>query len=89
MDGASEGQSCPLMESQMTYPLIAAALAMPKTHCVVTTYACGRVRRHETRNEASAENFAVGERRKVGKSLIDRMTVETVRVVSVEVLPIA
>ena len=68
-----------------THPLIAAALAAPKTHAVVTTYACGKVRRHETRNAASAENYAVGERRKVGRDLIDRMTGDAVKVVSVTV----
>lgn len=70
----------------MTHPLIAAALAAPKTHAVVTLYADGRVRRFETRNLASAETHAVGERRKVDRDLIDRMTGETVRVVSVEVV---
>ena len=67
----------------MTHALIAAALAAPKTHVVVVTYADGRVRRFETRNEASAENHALMERRKVGRDLIDRMTGKTVRVVSV------
>lgn len=66
-----------------TNPLIAAALAAPKTHAVVTTYADGKVRRFETRNEPSAENHAVGERSKVGRNLIDRDTGKTVRVVSV------
>jgi hypothetical protein len=69
----------------MTHPLIAAALAAPKTHCVVTTYACGRVRRHETRSEATAENWAIGERRKIGRNLIDRATDKTVTVISVTV----
>jgi hypothetical protein len=68
-----------------THPLIAAAMAAPKTHVVVTTYADGRARRHETRNAASAETYAVGERRKVGRDLIDRMTGEAVKVVSVVV----
>jgi hypothetical protein len=52
--------------------LIDAALAAPKTHCVVTLYADGSVKRHETRSQATAENFAVGERRKIGRNLIDR-----------------
>lgn len=66
-------------------PLIAAALAAPKTHQVVTTYADGHQRIHETRNERTAEMYAIGERRKVDRDLIDRTTGETVRVVSVEV----
>lgn len=65
---------------------IAAALAAPKTHAVVTEYACGKVRRHETRNAAAAENFAVGERRKIGRDLICRETGKTVRVVKVSVV---
>jgi len=69
--------------------LIAAALAAPKTHAVVTTYADGRERRFDTRNAGSAENHAVGERRKIGRDLIDRNTGATVRVVSVEVVAIA
>jgi hypothetical protein len=68
-----------------THPRIAAALAAPKTHVVLTTYADGHVRRHETRSEASAQSYAIGERRKVGRDLIDRMTGATVRVVSVTV----
>lgn len=67
------------------HPLIEAALAAPKTHSVVTTYADGRVRRFDTRNLASAENHAVGERRKIGRSLIDRATGRTVQVISVEI----
>jgi hypothetical protein len=69
----------------MTHPLIAAALAAPKTHKVVTTYADGTVKRFDTRNLASAENHAVLERRKVGRDLIDRITGKSVRVVSVTV----
>lgn len=64
---------------------INAALAAPHTHAVVTTFADGRTRRHTTRNAASAENYAVGERRKIGRDLIDRATGQTVRVVSVDV----
>lgn len=70
-------------------PLVEAALAMPKTHCVLTLYEDGSVCRHETRNEASAEMFAIGQRRKIGRELIDRETGTKVRVVSVEVMQIA
>jgi hypothetical protein len=68
--------------------LIQAALAAPKTHAVLTAYADGRVKRHETRSLATAENHAIGERRKIGRDLIDRQTGRTVRVVSVEVVGI-
>jgi hypothetical protein len=66
-------------------PLIEAALAAPKTHAVVTLYADGSAKRHETRSLASAENFATGERRKVGRSLINRETGSAVEVVGVTV----
>lgn len=72
----------------MIHPLIAAAIAAPKTHKVVTTYADGRVREFETRNLITAENHAVIDRRKVGRDLIDRDTGDTVRVVSVTVCKI-
>lgn len=68
--------------------LINAALAAPKTHSVVTRFADGRERRFDTRCIGSAENHAVGERRKIGRDLIDRLTGDTVRVVSVEIEPI-
>lgn len=67
---------------------IAAALAMPKTHCVVSTYADGATNRHETASLAQAQNWAIGERRKIGRDLIERETGNIVRVVSVDILPI-
>lgn len=66
--------------------LISAALAAPKTHGVLTTFADGTNRRFDTRNAASAEMYAVGERRKIGRDLINRDTGETVRVISVDVV---
>jgi len=72
----------------MTHPLIAAALAMPKTHEVVTTYADGTVKRFPTRNLASAENHAVGERRKIGRNLISRENGSKVRVIGVDIIAI-
>ena len=66
--------------------LIQAALAAPHTHAVVTRYVDGRERRFTTRNAASAESYAVGERRKIGRQLIDRESGLTVSVVSVEVV---
>jgi hypothetical protein len=71
-----------------THPLIAAALAAPKTHKVITTYADGTVKRFDTRNLASAEMHAIGERRKIGRDLIDRVTSKSVHVVSVTIEPI-
>lgn len=65
--------------------LIARALAMPHTHEVVTHYADGVERRFTTRSLGTAENHAVGERRKIGRDLIEHITGRTVRVVAVEV----
>lgn len=70
------------------HPLIAAAFAQPMTHVVITTYADGLVKRHETRSIDAAENFAIGERRKIGRDMISRDTGARVRVASVEVLPL-
>lgn len=69
--------------------LINAALNAPKTHVVISTYADGKEYRHEARCAKTAENWAVGERRKIGRDLISRETGKTVRVVSVEIMPIA
>lgn len=68
-----------------THPLIAAALAMPNTHEVVSTYADGSERRLTTRNLLSAKNHARRESAKIGRGLIDRDTGKTVRYVSVDV----
>lgn len=73
--------------SPRTAALIQAALNAPKTHVVVSTYADGFQRRHETRSTATAENHAVGERRKIGRDLISRETGGIVRV-SVDFLPL-
>ena len=68
--------------------LIAARLAAPKSFKVVTTYADGATREHQTETIGQANNYAIGERRKIGRDLINRETSLTVRVVSVEVLPL-
>jgi len=68
------------------HPLIAAQLAKPITHEVRTIYADGRVRAHGTRSAATAETHATGERRKIGRDLIDRDTGRTVTVVSVVIV---
>lgn len=68
--------------------LITAAAAAPMTHVVITTYADGTAKRHETRSAGAAENWAVGERRKIGRDLIargDTANTRKVRVVSVDV----
>lgn len=44
---------------------------------------------HESISMAGAENFAMGERRKIGRNLINRETGKTVRVASVTVEAIA
>lgn len=80
-------------------PLILAALAMPLTHKVVTTYADGRVREFATRSRQTADNHAVLDRRNIGRDLIVRGTEKwsggklvskgrTVRIVSVEVVEV-
>lgn len=69
-----------------THPLIAAALAAPKTHRVTTRYACGKVRTFDSRSLASATVYADAvERPKIGRDLICRETGATVRVTSVEI----
>lgn len=75
------------------FDLIAAAQAAPLTHRVTTNYADGATRTHDTRSLATAENYATGERRKIGRDLISRNPDLTagpvVRVVSVEIAEIA
>lgn len=68
--------------------LIAAELAKPTTHVVLTTYDDGHVGRHETRSLGSANNYATQQRRKIGRPLISRTTGQTVKVVSVEIKPL-
>lgn len=65
--------------------LIAANLTKPMTHRVTTTYECGKVRTHDVRSAGAAKNWATGERRKIGRTLLDGMTGRNVRVVSVEI----
>jgi hypothetical protein len=50
------------------HPLITAALAMPKTHRVTVTHGEGFTHEHETRNEASAQNYAQHMQFRFGKS---------------------
>jgi len=64
---------------------LAAHLAKPLTHRVTTLYASGAVKTHDTRSLGAAENFAIGENRKVGRKLIDRATGQAVEIVGVMV----
>lgn len=68
-----------------TEAFLAAQLAKPLTHRVTIAYQSGATRIHDTRSLAQAENYAIGERRKIGRDLINRLTGETVRVISVTV----
>ena len=69
----------------MTHPLIAAQLAKPKTHKIVTTYADGAVHEFEARSLAAAENHAVLDRRHIGRVMLERGTDREIMIVSVEV----
>lgn len=64
---------------------IEARLAAPKRFRTTTTYRNGDIRHHDTETLAQAENWADGERRKIGKKVINRDTRETTFVVSVTV----
>lgn len=68
--------------------IIARMQAMPKKFAVVTLFADGSERRHEAATRGQADNYAVGEKRKVGRVLLHRDTGAEVRVVSVEVVAI-
>lgn len=65
--------------------LIAARLAAPMTHRVTTVYADGTTKTHDARSAGAAENWATGERRKIGRRLINRETGAEVMVVAVEI----
>ena len=65
--------------------IIAKMQAMPKKFAVVTIMADGSTRRHETATFGQAENYAIGETRKIGRELINRETGKTVMVVSVDI----
>ena len=68
-----------------TEAFLQSVLARPMTYRVVTTFEGGAQRAHYARSAGAAENYAVGERRKIGRSLISRETGEVVRVVGVTV----
>lgn len=60
-----------------------ALAASPREWRVTTRYECGKVRTFDAHSEAAANNHAVGERRKIGRELIDRAMGKKVRVVDV------
>ena len=65
---------------------LARILAQPITHNVVVTYRDGTSRSLGVRGAKAAENNARGERRLIGRPLIDRETGRTVHVASVEIV---
>lgn len=72
-----------------TPAIVAAMLAKPITHNVVTTYTNGKVNTLGVRSMAQAENHKITMSRQAGRDLISRETGETVRVVSIEIVPVA
>lgn len=66
---------------------LSALASGPKPFRVITAYASGEVRSLDVHSAGAAETYALGERRKIGRDLINRETGETVRVVSVEIVP--
>lgn len=66
--------------------LIAARLAAPKKFEVVTLFADGTARSYKTETRGQADNYAHGERRKIGRVLINRDTGASVEVVDVYVV---
>lgn len=64
---------------------LAALAAAPRGWRVAVLYVDGSVKTHDSRSLAGAKNFAIGERRKIGRELIDRATGNTVRIVEVTI----
>ncbi len=67
---------------------IAGVQAAPMVAVVVTRYDDGTEYRHEVRSLKAAANWAIGERRKIGRSLIDRKTGKSATVIAVDILPL-
>lgn len=74
--------------SPETAAIIARMQARPKTLRVLTTFVDGSTRHYDVATIGQAEIYATGERRKIGRNLINRETGATVRVVSVDILPL-
>jgi hypothetical protein len=72
-----------------TPAIVAAMLAKPITHKVVTTWTDGQVNVLEVRSLAQAENHKITMGHRVGRDIIRRETGETVRVVSIEIVKVA
>lgn len=68
-----------------TAALIAKMQSMPKAFEVVTLFADGTSRTYQTATRGQADNYAVGEKRKIGRTLLNRDTGATVEVVDVYV----
>jgi hypothetical protein len=67
--------------------LIAAQLTKPITHHVVTTWSDGETLTHPTTSDSAAENWAIGERRKIGREVTRRKFPNgRARIISVEVV---
>lgn len=65
--------------------LIRYVQSLPKKFRVVTTYESGVVKTMDVATQGQADGHALMQRRKVGKDLIDRVTGEKVKVVSVTI----
>lgn len=72
--------------SPQSAALIARMQAMPKAYRVLTTFVDGTTRHYDVATLGQAENYKVGESRKIGRDLINRDSGATVRVVSVEIV---
>lgn len=57
-----------------TEAFLAAQFARPLTHRVTVAFEDGTTRTHDCRSAGAAENYATGERRKIGKTLLSRET---------------
>lgn len=72
-----------------TNPLIAAMLAKPITHNVVTTWTDGKIDTLGVRSIAQANNHKITMSGFAGRDIKRRETGETVRVVSIEIVQVA
>lgn len=62
-----------------------ALAAQPRQWRTTLTYSNGTVKTHDSLHEQGAENFALGARLRMKRTMISRETGETVRIVSVTV----
>lgn len=75
------------MIHQTIESLIAAQSSKPATHHVVTVYSDGETYTHLVRSASAAENWAIGERRKIGRELVRRsFPYKKVSVISVKIV---